>query len=85
MGLCSFKKCRANTSTLGNLFIKLSEKERENILPKICLYIPFLYNYFKKGGTDEVREDMLSVLSVTTQNRRRSNVNTIIDTIRKAL
>lgn len=85
MGLCSFKKCRANTSTLGNLFIKLSEKERENILPKICLYIPFLYNYFKKGGTDEVREEMLSVLSVTTQNRRRSNVNTIIDTIKKAL
>lgn len=85
MGLCSFKKCRANTSTLGNLFIKLSEKERENILPKICLYIPFLYNYFKKGGTDEVREEMLSVLSVTTQNRRRSNVNTIIDTIRKTL
>lgn len=85
MGLCSFKKCRANTSTLGNLFIKLSEKERENILPKICLYIPFLYNYFKKGGTDEVREEMLSVLSVTTQNRRRSNVNTIIDTIRKVL
>lgn len=85
MGLCSFAKCRANTNTLGNLFIKLSEAERADLLPKICLYIPFIHNYFKRGGTDEVREDMLSVLSVTTQNRRRSNVNTIIETIKNAL
>lgn|SRR5574344_65896 len=85
MGLCSFAKCRANTNTLGNLFIKLSEAEREDLLPKICLYISFIHNYFKRGGTDEVREDMLSVLSVTTQNRRRSNVNTIIETIKNAL
>lgn len=83
MGLCSFAKCRANTSTLGNLFIKLPEKERIDLLPKLCLYIPFIHNYFKQGGTDEVREEMLSILSVTTQNRRRSNINTIIETIKK--
>ena len=85
MGLCSLVKCRANTSTLGNLFIKLTEEEREDLLPKICLYIPFIHNYFKKGDTDAVREEMLSILSVTTQNRRRSNVNTIIQSIKRAL
>lgn len=85
MGLCNFVRCKANTSTLGNLFIKLTDEERKKLLPKICLYIPFIHNYFKKGGTNEVREEMLSILSVTTQNRRRSNVNTIIETIKKAL
>ena len=85
MGLCSFSKCRANTGTLGDLFINLSDIQRADLLPKICLYIPFSNNYFKKGGTDKVREEMLGVLSVTTQNRRRSNINTIIETINNAL
>ena len=85
MGLCNFVKCKANVNNFGNLFIQLSESERKDILPKICLYIPFIHNFFKKGGTDEVREEMLGILSVTTQNRRRSNVNTIIETIKRAL
>lgn len=85
MGLCNFVKCKANVNNFGNLFIQLSESERKDILPKICLYIPFINNFFKKGGTDEVREEMLGILSVTTQNRRRSNVNTIIETIKRAL
>ena len=85
MGLCSFSKCRANSNALGELFIKLSDEERENILPKLCLYIPFIHNYFKNGATDEIREEMISVLSETTQNRRRSNINTIIETVKKSL
>jgi len=85
MGLCSFVKCKANTNALGNLFIKLSDEERTNLLPKLCLYIPFVQNYFIKGATDEVREEMLSILSVTTQNRRRSNINTIIETVKSKL
>ena len=85
MGLCNFVKCKANVNNFGNLFIQLSESERKDILPKICLYILFINNFFKKGGTDEVREEMLGILSVTTQNRRRSNVNTIIETIKRAL
>lgn len=85
MGLCSFYKCRANTNALGNIFIKLTDEERTQLLPKLCLYMPFAHNYFKNGATDEVRETMLSILSVTTQNRRRPNVNTIIETIKQEL
>lgn len=85
LGLCQFKKCRANTNTLGNLFVKLRESERKKILPKLCLYIPYIQNYFMEGASDEDREDILSILSLTTRNRRRPNVNTIIQTIKDAL
>lgn len=85
MGLCRFKNCRANSNALGNLFVLLNESDRKNILPKICLYIPFIQNYFMSGATDEVRENMLSILSKTTQNRRRTNINTIIRTVKEAL
>lgn len=85
LGLCRFKKCRANTNAFGKLFVKISEMDRKNILPKICLYIPYVQNYFMAGATDEVREEILSILSVTTQNRRRTNVNTVIQTIKEAL
>jgi hypothetical protein len=85
LGLCRFEKCRANVNALGSLFIKLSEADRRNILPKLCLYIPFIQNYFMAGATDEVRDEILSILSPSTQARRRSNVNTIIQTIKDSI
>ena len=56
-----------------------------NILPKLCLYIPYIQNYFMAGATDEVRDKILSILSHTTQVRRRSNVNTIIQTVKESI
>lgn len=85
LGLCSFSKCRANANALGNVFIKLDEYNQKNILPKLCLYIPYIQNYFMNGATDDVREEILSILSKTTQNRRRPNVNTIIETVKEAI
>lgn len=85
LGLCKFEKCRANSNALGNLFIALTEADRTNILPKLCLYMPYIQNYFMSGATDEVRDEILSILSETTQNRRRSNVNTIIQTIKDSI
>lgn len=85
LGLCKFEKCRANSNALGNLFIALTEADRTNILPKLCLYMPYIQNYFMSGATDEVRDEILSILSGTTQNRRRSNVNTIIQTIKDSI
>ena len=85
LGLCQLKKCRANTNALGNLFVKLSESEKKMILPKLCLNIPYIQNYYMEGATDEVREKILSILSPTTQDRRRPNVNTIIQTVNDAL
>ena len=85
LGLCRFEKCRANTNALGRRFIKLSESDRKKMLPKLCLYIPYIQNYFIAGATDEVRDKILSILSKTTQVRRRSNVNTIIQTIKESI
>lgn len=85
LGLCRFERCRANRNALGDNFIKLNDTDRKNILPKICLYIPYIQNYFMAGATDEARENILSILSKTTQDRRRSNVNIIIQTINNSL
>ena len=85
LGLCRFEKCRANANALGSQFIKLSEADRRNILPKLCLFIPFIQNYFMAGATDEVRDKILSILSHTTQVRRRPNVNTIIQTVKESI
>lgn len=85
LGLCHFYRCRANSNSLGTLFVKLDDSERKNILPKLCLYIPYIQNYFMAGASDVVREEILSILSPTTQNRRRPNVNTIIQTIKESL
>ena len=85
LGLCRFEKCRANSNALGCHFIKLSEADMRNILPKLCLYIPYIQNYFMAGATDEVRDKILSILSHTTQVRRRSNVNTIIQTVKESI
>lgn len=85
LGLCRFKKCRANSNAFGKLFMTLSDSDQKNILPKICLYIPYVQNYFMAGATNEIREEILSILSQTTQNRRRTNVNTIFQTVKEAL
>jgi hypothetical protein len=37
------------------------------------------------GADDDARERILSILSVTTQNRRRPNMNLLIETIKNAL
>lgn len=85
LGLCRFEKYRGNANALGSCFVKLSESDRRNILPKLCLYIPYIQNYFMAGATDEVRDEILSILSHTTRVRRRSNVNTIIHTIKESI
>ena len=85
LGLCRFAKCRANANALGSNFVKLNERDMKAVLPKLCLYIPYIQNYFMAGATDEVREEILSILSKTTQIRRRPNVNLIIETVKDSI
>ena len=85
LGLCRFAKCRANANALGSNFVKLNERDMKAVLPKLCLYIPYIQNYFMAGATDEVREEILSILSKTTQTRRRPNVNLIIETVKDSI
>ena len=85
LGLCNFERCRANGNSLGNQFVKLSDTEQKALLPKLCLYIPYIQNYFMSGSREQSLEEMLNILSETTRVRRRPNVNTIIDTIKNSL
>ena len=85
LGLCKLSKCRANANALGSNFVKLSEAEMKSLIPKICIYIPFVQNYFMSGANDEYIEEILSVLSKTTQIRRRSNVKRILETVKESI
>lgn len=85
MGLCRFAKCRGNANAFGSNFVKLKEHEMKALLPKICLYIPYVQNYFMAGATDEQMDNILSILSKTTQTRRRPNVKAIITTIKESI
>ena len=85
LGLCKFVKSYANANAFGKAFVELSENDRRKVLPKICLYIPYIQNYFMAGATEKVREEILSILSETTQIRRRPNINKIIDTIKESI
>lgn len=85
MGLCKFAKCRANANALGTNFVMQNDEDRKSLLPKICIYIPYVQNYFMSGAKDEDLEEILSILSKTTQNRRRSNVKTILETVKESI
>lgn len=85
LGLCSFEKCRANSNSLGSLFVKLSDAEQKALLPKLCLYIPYIQNYYMSGGGEQSLEELLKILSDSTRIRRRPNVKTIIETINSSI
>ena len=85
LGLCSFSKFRANSNALGKNFVKLNQSEMKAVLPKLCLYIPYIQNYFMDGADDEARERILSILAKTTQIRRRPNVEQIIKTVKLSI
>lgn len=50
-------------------------------MPKLCLFIPMIQNYFVQGMNQSKLDEELSILSPSTIIRRRSNVNTIISII----
>lgn len=85
MGLCKIVKYKAYPTVLGKLLVVLSENERQILLPKLCLYIPFVQNYYLSGEDDVYLNKQLNILSQSTCNRRRPNVNTLIQIINKAI
>lgn len=86
MGLCSMdKQHRFWPTTLGMVFNQLNKEDKANLLPKFCLYIPIFQNYCMCGMNDEVINAYFSILSESTQKRRRPNINRIIDIIKNSL
>lgn len=86
MGLCSMdKQHRFWPTTLGVVFNQLDKEEKANLLPKLCLYIPIFQNYCMCGMNDEVITAYFSILSESTQKRRKPNIYRIINIIKDSL
>lgn len=85
LGLCKIWNYKSYPTELGKLITTLEEKERQSVLPKLCLYIPFIQNYYVADANEDFLNKQLSILSPSTINRRRPNINTLIQTINKAV
>ena len=85
LGLCYVEGYKSYLTDLGKISVSLSEKEKELLLPKLCLYIPFIQNYFLSCQDDIFLNKQFSILSPSTIGRRRPNVNTLIRIINKAI
>lgn len=79
MGLCNAgKNIGISPTPMGVIFNSLSKETKENIKPKLCLYIPFIQNYFAQDMDFEKLYQSISILSESTQKRRMSNINHLI-------
>ena len=85
IGLCAINKGKINISCMGVAFLKLSEESQQEIIPKLLLYIPLIQNYFTANKDRRLIEKYLSQLSLSTQKRRISNINTLITIVERAL
>lgn len=79
------KKHLFRHTTLGICFNHLSKDEQKALMPKMCLYIPIIQNYFVSGMDEGLLESYFKLLSLSTQKRRRSNVMHIINIVKTAL
>jgi hypothetical protein len=87
LGLCELDDSRhkVQISSMGKIFYTLPEDRKKKLIPKLCLYIPLIQNYFLTNRSEDVLDSGLSVLSESTRKRRRPNVNTLIDIIERSL
>lgn len=89
MGLCAITKVgatyQAYETSLTSLFNALPNEDKSKVEPKFSLRIPFIQNYFFRGGNNHVLDDLLSILSESTQIRRSSNCKTLIEMVNHAI
>lgn len=85
MGLCSIENYKGSINELGRFFAGLEKEMQSKVLPKLCLKIPFMQNYYVNGTSEEKLEKLMSILSPTTIKRRLTNVKTLIRIIDKAI
>lgn len=86
MGLMSFdNKHDFWVTTFGRVFNDLSEENKENLKPKLCLMIPIIQNFFMFGQKQEIMDSYFSILSESTQKRRRPNIKRLISIVNSAL
>lgn len=72
---------KVEISEFGKVYCKLNNDEKEEIAKKLRYRIPIVQKYFLNGEDEEVIDSEMAILSVTTKNRRRSNVVNVIQWI----
>lgn len=85
MGLCSIKKARINPSYLGVSFCNLDKESQIKLLPKLILFIPYIFNQYVTNAKYEDIIDSVSFLSQSTQKRRLTNIWSLITQVNKVL
>lgn len=85
MGLCSIVNGRIFPSYLGMSFCKLCKEKQKKLLPKLVLFIPFIFNLFATSAKYDDVINSVSFLSVSTQKRRLTNIWFLIAQVNKVL
>lgn len=83
MGLCSINKARIYPSYFGVAFCNLDKESQMKLLPKLVLFIPFIFNMFATNAKYEDIITSVSFLSQSTQKRRLSNIWSLINQVNK--
>ena len=68
-------------SEMGKYYCNLSNEDQLKLASKLCLRIPIVQEYFLEEDNNDIIDKNLSILSITTQKRRRSNVMNVIRSV----
>lgn len=89
LGLTNISKKGAtkciNITPVGEVFYSLPQTEQNDLKPKLILYSKMMQNYFVQDESEETLQQMMSVLSESTQKRRRPNVMAFINSVKDKL
>lgn len=85
MGLCSINNARIHPSYFGVAYCNLDKESQMNLLPKLILFIPYIFNQFATNAKYEDIIASVSFLSPSTQKRRLTNIWSLIAQVNKVL
>lgn len=85
MGLCSIKKARIHPSYLGVAYCNLDIESQMKLLPKMILFIPYIFNQYAINAKYDDILASVSFLSLSTQKRRLTNIWSLIYQVNKVL
>lgn len=85
MGLCYINNSRISPSSLGVAFCNLDKGKQIRLLPRLILFIPYIFNQYASEAKYEDIINSVSFLSQSTQTRRLSNIWSLISLVNKVL
>ena len=85
MGLCSINNAKIHPSYFGVAYCNLDKESQIKLLPKLILFIPYIFNQFASNAKYDDIIASISFLSPSTQKRRLSNIWSLISQVNKVL